>query len=89
MFFENEYFSKMNNVALTLILNYYLNTEQKTIKLLLDAVYVMKNSIATEDLYQKLDKIFEKFGYEDKDKIREAILKDFGKCIDYSQLQSE
>jgi len=77
----SKFYSPRNNAYLNLILNYYLNTEQKSIKLLLFVDYITDNKILTEDLYERLDKIFEKYGYEDKEKIREAILEDFGACI--------
>ncbi|MEI6090482.1 MAG: hypothetical protein WCR42_08535 [bacterium] len=77
----SKFYSKKNNAYLDLILNYYVNTDQTRIKLLLNCYVIKDSRISAEDLYGRLDKIFEKYGYEDKEKIRVAILEDFGSCI--------
>jgi len=76
-----QFYRKPKNCCLDLILNYYLSTNPKKIKLLLNIDYIIDNKIQTKYLYKKLDKIFEKYGYADKENIRKAILEDFGSCI--------
>ena len=73
----SKFYCLRNNAYLNLILNYYLNPDHTTIKLLLNVHLYIK----TEDLYNKLDKIFEKYGYADKEKTRKAILEDFDNLI--------
>ncbi|MEI6090481.1 MAG: hypothetical protein WCR42_08530 [bacterium] len=72
-----DFYHQKNNAYLDLILNYYLNTDHTNIKLLLNVHKYM----LTEDLYNRIEKIFEKYGYADKEKIRVAILEDFGSLI--------
>ncbi|MEI6090480.1 MAG: hypothetical protein WCR42_08525 [bacterium] len=72
-----DFYHQKNNAYLDLILNYYLNTDHTSIKLLLNVHKYM----LTEDLYNRIEKIFEKYGYADKEKIRVAILEDFGSLI--------